>query len=223
MFFLLFLIPDLYPSQLSSMSHQLSEPVRVPVSLMSSAASYSLPSPMSYPSPLLPIPTSSTSPVTPVSSSYQHHHQQHLAAAAAAAAAAAQVSSPGSSMVNMISSQNNPNSPSEQMSGTTELGNTGSPSHQQQQQQQQQQANSHNPGHSSPTWMNLNISDHTSKLDLQTGSTPVTGASNGLPGPYSHAASQHQAFANHYPSQPQFQQPRPGHHQPFYGYYHGYP
>lgn len=196
-----FIVPELYSSHHTTMSHQLaSDSTRLPSSV-GSTPSYSLPPSVTYPSSLLP-PTSSTnsshlshqvSPVAPVSSTYQQ-------------ASSHQLPPTPNSLVTMMGPNSGNSNPSSDQLTSSDLPPISSVSPVQQQQQQQQVSQ----GNSSPSW-NLPISSG--------GRVGLPSPPSSLQQPHTHPAHPHQAFASHYGAQGFQQPPRPAPHQPFYSWY----
>lgn len=207
------------------MSHQLSsDAVRLPVSLISSASTYSLSSSMSYPSSLLAIPSSTSShqlvspTVSSISSSSFHnsqlqHQQQSISTHQLPP-------TPNSLITIMGPNSGSSNSPSDHLTNAEVSTGSISPSqHSLHQQQQPQQINL------TPTsWSSLPIGSdaNSSSSRISNLASPTSGPSSltgGLPQatPHLHSSHQHQAFNGHYTQN--FQQPRTTAHQFFYNWY----
>ncbi|XP_014616865.1 PREDICTED: protein gooseberry-like [Polistes canadensis] len=212
-------VPEIYSAHHgNSMSHQLAaDPTRLS---SSTAASYGLPTPVTYPSTLLP-PTTSTSTsqmshqvnsITPVSSAAAYQQNQPPPPPPPPSLTANhQLPTTANTLVSMMASNsiNSVNSGSDQMSNS-ELSMTAgsSPVHQQQQQQQTAQENPPPPS----SW-NLPPIPSSSRVALS--SPPSTLQQSHA----AHGAHPHQAFASHYSAQSFQQPPRPTPQPPFYTWY----
>lgn len=166
------------------MSHQLAtdSAARLPPSV-ASTSSYSFPTAVTYPNPLLPT-SSTTTHIShsgpPTSSSYQQTSSHQLSP------------TPNSLVTMMGPNSSNSNSATDQLNSSELPISSVSPAQQQQAQPQ------NNQGTTSPSW-NLAITASGSRVNLQ--SPPSS-----LQQPHAYSAHPHQAFANHYTAQG-FQQP----------------
>ncbi|KAI4475560.1 hypothetical protein M0804_014234 [Polistes exclamans] len=187
----------------------------------STAASYGLPTPVTYPSTLLP-PTTSTSTsqmshqvnsITPVSSAAAYQQNQPPPPPPPPSLTANhQLPTTANTLVSMMASNsiNSVNSGSDQMSNS-ELSMTAGSSPVHQQQQQQQQTAQENPP--PPSSWNLPPIPSSSRVALS--SPPSTLQQSHA----AHGAHPHQAFASHYSAQSFQQPPRPTPQPPFYTWY----
>ncbi|CAL1682961.1 unnamed protein product [Lasius platythorax] len=179
-------VPELYSSHHAPMSHQLAtdSAARLSSSIGSTPA-YSFPTPVTYPSTMLPSTTSTTTHMahqaTPTSSSYQQTSGHQLP--------------PPSPLITMMGpNSGNSNSASDQLTSSDLPISSVSPA-QQQQQQQQQQAQPSSHGATSTSW-NLAITANSGRVNL--------------PSPPSNLQQPHTygTFTSHYTAQ-NFQPPRP--------------